>query len=256
MTSIRYARASEWGITYRHAPIAERLADPEVAYHHNAGNQTADAFTDFRNSNRAAHAEGMACVAYDILVHYAFSADLLTIGGGREGYMSAATLDRNEQAEAVMIYGYFHPGHKLSRQPYPAEIEGAALGTVWGIRMGWIAENPNGYGHRDNPAHPKNTVCPGDYFNPYIPIINNRVRQIMEPSTIIEIDNSVELIKIDFGPAVYQRTGHLVTHVTEERWVAMGAPMNYRGLHEEERKCLTIVGPYPAEHRGWFGDER
>lgn len=66
-----------------------------------------------------------------------------------------------------------------------------------------------------------------------------------------------ELIKIDNGTALYERSGHIVTHVSVERWLAMGAPLTrHRFIDAAEARTLTITGPYPPEHKGRFGDER
>ena len=93
--------------------------------------------------------------------------------------MSAATLDRNEQGEAVCLLGYFHPGHTLSRRPHPDELEGVARGIVWAVGHGWIADTSTIAGHRDNPAHPGATACPGDYLQAELPTIRARVAQLL-----------------------------------------------------------------------------
>ena len=87
----------------------------------------------------------------------------------------------SEEGEAVCLIGYFHPGHKLSRQPHPDEIEGVARGIVWGIEHGWIARDARILGHRDNPAHPGATGCPGDYLYAQLPTIRRRVQELLNP---------------------------------------------------------------------------
>lgn len=182
MAEFRYVTAAEWGMTWARPPIAEKLLDPECYVHHTAGNVPDDAFAAFRWSNAyAQNTKGYSALDYDILVHRDPRNGLITIGEGRGKWMSAATLDRNEQGEAIVLYGYFHPGHSLSRQPHPDELEGVAKGIVWGIQQGWIMENPTILGHRDNPAHPGATGCPGDYLYQYMGWIRARVAELMAP---------------------------------------------------------------------------
>lgn len=181
MTEFRYLRAEEWGRRWAHAPQAEKLGDPEVYVHHTAGNDSGDSISRFRAVNESDISRGYAGVGYDILVHRDQSTGVVTIGEGRGPWRSAATLDRNEEGEAVCLIGYFHPGHKLSRQPHPDEIEGVARGIVWGIEHGWIARDARILGHRDNPAHPGATGCPGDYLYAQLPTIRRRVQELLNP---------------------------------------------------------------------------
>ena len=185
VTTYRYLTSKEWGMVRRDAvPRTEMLPDPEGTLHHTAGNpgHFRDAAPCFRDLNQMALNDGYDCVPYDILVHeqYLGADRLITIGEGRGPFMSAATLDRNEQTEAVCALGYFHPGHSLSEHPSPSMIEGIARGFVFGINQGWIAINPRIYGHRDNPAHPGATGCPGDFLYPHIPTIIERVQAMTQ----------------------------------------------------------------------------
>lgn len=183
----RYLTNREWGIRYTVAvPRTERIPDPEGTLHHTAGNpmHNMDAKLAFRALNEAAIRDGYWCVAYDILVHeqkFPNGDVLVTIGEGRGPWMSGATLDRNEQTEAICAMGYFHPGHNLSERPSPWMFEGIARAFAWGIQKGWIVPSPNIYGHRDNPAHPGATVCPGDYLWIMLPWIRSRVQQLLQP---------------------------------------------------------------------------
>lgn len=183
MPEFRYLRASEWGMRWAKPPAVEKLADPEVYVHHTAGNRfSTDAATAFRTINDyAINTKGYSALDYDILVHRNTVSGLVTIGEGRGPYRSAATLDRNEEGEAICVMGYFHPGHKLSEQPHPDEVEGVALGIVWGIENGWIAADAKILGHRDNPAHPGATGCPGDYLYAHMDTIRRRVTELLTP---------------------------------------------------------------------------
>jgi hypothetical protein len=182
VTSFRYLRAAEWGMRWARPPIAEKLSDPEAYVHHSAGAHVNDAVTAFRALNEyAINTKGYSALDYDVLVHRDKVTGLVTIGGGREGWLSAATLDRNELGEAICVLGYFQPGHQLSRQPHDDEIEGVALAIVWGIKHGWISPDAKILGHRDNPAHPGATSCPGDYLQAQLPTIRARVAELLAP---------------------------------------------------------------------------
>lgn len=186
MTTYRYLTADQWGMTWVREPVYETLRDPEVYVHHTAGGQmSTDAAEAFRALNAfAQNVKGYSALDYDVLVHYDPGSDICTIGEGRGPWRSAATLDRNEEGEAVCVLGYFHPGHSLSRHPYPAEIEGTALAIVWGIENGWIARDAAILGHRDNPAHPGATGCPGDYLYAELDTIRARVAELLNPEEV------------------------------------------------------------------------
>lgn len=182
MTTFRYLTAEQWGMRWARPPIAERTPDGDTYVHHSAGPVPGDAITAFRQLNEyAITKKGYSAVDYDLMVHRDPVSGLVTIGEGRGGSMSAATLDRNEQGEAVCLLGYFHPGHALTRRPHPDEIEGVALAIVAGIDAGWITPSTTIAGHRDNPAHPGATACPGDYLQAELPTIRRRVAELQTP---------------------------------------------------------------------------
>ena len=180
----RFLRAEEWGLIHSNTGLRdERRPDTEAVVHHRGGNprHEVDAIIAFNEMNKRFLDLGYYCLPYDILVHEQIFANLdrlITIGEGRGPYLSGATKDRNEEAEAICAFGYFHPGHALSAPPSIYMVEGVAKGIAWGVQEGWIAKNPNIYGHRDNPAHPGATGCPGDYLDAHIPIIRTRVREL------------------------------------------------------------------------------
>ena len=197
MGEFRYLRADEWGIRWARPPIDERLLDAETYVHHSAGPVPDDAVAAFRQLNEyAITSKGYSALDYDVLVHRNPTTGVVTIGGGREGYMSAATLDRNEQGEAVCLLGYFHPGHVLSRRPHPDELEGVARAIVWAMSFAWIDPKSVILGHRDNPAHPNATACPGDYLYAELPTIRARVAELLNPPPPAPEDTMVR-IRID-----------------------------------------------------------
>lgn len=183
MAEFRYLTAAEWGMTWKRPAVPEKLLDPEAYVHHSAGGRiSTDAIKAFQFLNRyAQEGKGYSALDYDILVHRDTTTGLITIGGGREEWMSAATLDRNEQGEAICLMGFFHPGSPLSEQPHVDEVEGVARAIVWGIEKGWIARDARILGHRENPEHPGATACPGDYLFQYMPEIRRQVAVMLEP---------------------------------------------------------------------------
>lgn len=188
MTTFRYLTAGQWGIRWARPPAGERTPDGETYVHHTAGGQmSTDAAQAFRLLNEyAITSKGYSALDYDLLVHYDPAADVCTIGEGRGPWMSAATKDRNEQGEAVCVLGYFHPGHQLSRRPHPAELEGVARAIVWGIENSWIARDTIILGHRDNPAHPGATGCPGDYLYEQLDTVRRRVDELLTPEVSVD----------------------------------------------------------------------
>jgi hypothetical protein len=182
VTTFTFLTASQWGMEWARTPQTEKLVDPECYVHHTAGAHPAAAVEAFRALNRyAIDVKGYSAVDYDILVHRNPTTGEVTIGEARGPWRSAATLDRNEEGEAICLLGYFGPGSKHSRQPHPDEIEGVARGIVWGIEKGWLADPPEILGHRDNPAHPGATSCPGDYLYAELPKIRVRVAELLAP---------------------------------------------------------------------------
>lgn len=186
MTTFRVLEPDEWGMRWANPPVTERLGDPETFWHHRAGNprHTTDAEVVFREMNEAAIAiRGYSATHYDILVHEHTPSDTITIGIARGAYRSAATLDRNEEGEAICAIGYFHPGHSLSERPSPGMVEGMIRATLISIERGWSAPDTLLLGHRDNPAHPDDTGCPGDYFYELLPWARQEIARRLNPTT-------------------------------------------------------------------------
>lgn len=186
MTEYRYLRGEEWGMRWAKPPVVENLDDPEAYVHHRAGNRGGpDAAAAFRAMNEGAIVnKGYSATDYDFLIHYDKASDVCTIGEARGKWRSAATLDRNEEGEAFCVLGYFHPGHSLSEQPHPAEIEGVARAIAWSIELGYNARDCKILGHRDNPKHPGATGCPGDYLYAHMDTIRRRVAELIAPPQI------------------------------------------------------------------------
>jgi hypothetical protein len=181
MTTIRYLTAAEWGGVWARPPVAEKMPDLETYVHHTGAPGVPwaqdDAIAEFlRLNNYAINSKGYSFLDYDVLTHYSQSQDVLPIGEGRGKWLSAATRDRNEEGEAVLLCGNFD-----LRAPLPIEVEGVALGIKYGIDNGWIARDAQILGHRDNPAHPGATSCPGDNLYAQLPAIRARVAELLAP---------------------------------------------------------------------------
>lgn len=186
MTTYRILEPEDWGMRWAKPPIAERLLDPEQYIHHRAGNarHLIPAEQAFYEMNEGAIInDGMSATDYDILVHEHTPSDTVSIGIARGPWLSAATRDRNEQGEAVCALGYFHPGHSLSERPSPGMLEGIARACVISRQRGWTAPDAVILGHRQNPAHPGATSCPGDYLFAELDTIRRRVADLLNPPT-------------------------------------------------------------------------
>lgn len=189
MTNYVVLEPEDWGMRWARPPFSERLLDPEIYIHHRAGNphHTRDAATVFYEMNENAikpkseGGKGYSATDYDILVHENTVTDTVTIGIARGQWLSAATFDRNEEGEAICALGYFHPGHSLSEHPSPRMLEGLARACVISIERGWSARDAIILGHRDNPAHPGDTGCPGDWLYPFMDWIRARVAELLTP---------------------------------------------------------------------------
>lgn len=253
MAEFRYLTAAEWGMTWKRPAVPEKLNDPEVFVHHSAGSRLGtDAVRAFQALNRwAQDGKNYSALDYDILVHRDVESGLITIGGGREEWMSAATLDRNEQGEAICVMGYFHPGHVLSEQPHPDEIEGVARGIVWGIEKGWIARDAKILGHFENPAHPGATGCPGQWFIPHLPTIRRRVAELLTQQQPPEDDDMPPFLwrHTRYANVFYVEAANVITldPAGRDRALAAGVPL-YESAHDQMLKsCRVKAGLEPAD---------
>jgi hypothetical protein len=260
---IKFLTAEQWGRTLIHPMATEQLNDPETYVHHTAGNpyRNSNAQVAMRLLQTMSHNKGYATVAYDVVVHRSASG-LVTIMEGRGAGRSAATLDRNEEGEAVCIMGYFHPGNALSEEPTDRDIEGIAWGITWAQERGWSAPDTKILGHRDNPAHPNATSCPGDYLYNQLPLIRNLVATINTPSAPPIIAPPTEgeevmllgYIKHPDHPAVYRQWNNgTKTWVTDgEEFLVHafvnGKPIDVKVMPNNAwmRATGVIVGPIPA----------
>jgi len=269
---IKFARATEWGVKWKNPPVKEKLNDPETYVHHTAGNPMTnlDAFTAMRRLQEISYNLGYSTVGYDVVCHYGADG-IFTVMGGREGWMSAATKDRNEEGEAICMMGYFQPGHTLSTTPDPREIEGLAWGIAWMIEQGWSAGDTKILGHRDNPKHPDATGCPGQWLYDQLPVIRNRVFSILFPAPVPPVPPTnptppegeeevlIGYVKHPNHPAVYRQWSngtktwiHDGDELAVHQFVAGTTPIKVNTMPNDAwtRATGVIVGPIPEGEDG------
>jgi hypothetical protein len=197
MTTVRYLTVAQWGGRWAGTPAVETLLDPEVYVHHVGGGAwmggtvaageaaSRAAFIRILQdlNSYAINSKGYSFLDYDVLVWYDRFNKIIWVAEGRGKYRSAATLDRNEQGEAVCVCGNFS-----LRAPLPQELEAAAYGIKFGMDNGWISKQAVGSwirGHRDNPAHPEATRCPGNYYYPELPKVRTLVDQLLGAPPVV-----------------------------------------------------------------------
>lgn len=194
MTTFPVLTAEDWKGRWARPPLAEKLLDGECAVHHVGGGawmggavqlglaaSRAAACKVFYDLNEyAINTKGYSFLDYDILVWYDRVNDICWIGEGRGQWLSAATADRNELAEAIVLCGNTH-----LRAPLPQELEGLARGIVHGVSKGWMSRTLTIYPHRDNPAHPGATQCCGQHLIPQLkPVVIPRVQALLNPPKV------------------------------------------------------------------------
>lgn len=266
---IRFQRAEDWGIRWTSQPRPESLGDPETFVHHSAGSRLAVNATEaMRRLQDISYGSGYSTIGYDVVVHRDVTSETITISGAREGWRSAATRDRNERGEAICLLGYFHPGHSRSERPTTREIQGIAWGIAWMIAHGWSAPDTVILGHRDNPAHPGATACPGDYLYEQLPRIRNLVREILSPPDPNPPGEDepmrVAYVKHHRHPAIYSQWSNGTT-----TWIPDPATLDVHAFVEGiptaellarvvtlpndqwRRAAGPIVGPIPPGVDGW-----
>ena len=191
---IGYLTVDEWKGRWARTPQTEKLLDAECVIHHvggaawmgglvargSAASRAAACKVFYDLNEYAINTKGYSFLDYDVLAWYDRFNDIGWIGDGRGQWLSAATLDRNEQSEAVCL-----AGNCQIREPLPQELELLAHAVVHGVRKGWISPNTVIYAHRDNPAHPGATQCCGQYLIPKLaPVVAPRVRALLNPPKV------------------------------------------------------------------------
>lgn len=196
MTTWRYLTVDDWGGLWARPPVAEHMPDGEVYIHHVGGGAWMGgnvgrgeeasrhaAISVFRNLNiyatrpKSEGGKGYSFLDYDALGWYDRVNDIGWIAEGRGPWRSAATLDRNEAGEAFVVCGNFS-----RREPLEQEIELAARGVLYMADQGWTVRDPLILGHKDNPAHPDATPCPGVFFYPELPKVRQLYAQLSSQS--------------------------------------------------------------------------
>jgi hypothetical protein len=78
-------------------------------------------------------------------------------------------------------------------------LEGVARAIALSIERGWSAPDTTILGHRDNPAHPGSTGCPGDWLYEQLPAIRTRVAQLLAPPQPPEEPDMIRAAVIRFA---------------------------------------------------------
>jgi hypothetical protein len=210
---VGYLTVADWNGRWARPPQTEKLLDGECAVHHVGGgawmgglvprgtnhSREAACRVFFNLNEYAINTKGYSFLDYDVLVWYDRYNDICWIGDGRGEYMSAATLDRNELCEAVVLCGNTH-----LREPLEPELEGLAHAIVHGIRKGWLSKDAVIYPHRDNPAHPNATTCCGQFLIPKLPGVARRVDELLgTPPPAPPTGGHVLLYKVVSGDSYY-----------------------------------------------------
>lgn len=166
-----FVTRAQWGsITTTRTPMPGAL--PELVIHHVAGQLPGDVVAEYAHMRAlqeyAIRDKGYADLDYNLLVGPS--------GNVYEGRgiwsKSAATLDRNDVSRSVCAMGnYEHDS------PTAALLDGIVAAGRMMLEQGAIAPSVAVYGHRDNPAHPHATVCPGANLYPHVGELASRIRQ-------------------------------------------------------------------------------
>jgi hypothetical protein len=195
-----------------------------------------------------------------MLVH-TDKAGTTTIGEARGQWTPAATLDRNRQSKAVCLFGWFAPPdpavdwtRTAARRPFPNELEAIACAIVWMIEQGWVTRTPTILGHRDNPAHPNATACPGDYLWRQLPAIREHVRRLLagpQPTPDPEEDDMKILISDKtLRGAVFTADGMPVSQSMLDALVADGYRIIEQDHAEWRNAALHRMGSAAASLYG------
>lgn len=138
--------------------------EPRVYLHHEGGARRVGYTTTVEQEKAVmraiqAHAidtKGYTDIDYGVVV---FPSGRAYVGRGFQ-VRPAATLDENEDSEAVCIAGHYD-----LESPTAASLQTAALVIAMGVRDGELALTPDVRGHRESVDHPGATSCPGRNVN-------------------------------------------------------------------------------------------
>lgn len=273
MVEFRYLTVAEWGGTWSTgAPPTEVMPDGETYLHHVGGGawmggtvvlglaaSRAAAIRVFQALNEHAKrpvsegGKGYQFLAYDALGWYDRTNGYGWIAEGRGRYRSAATLDRNEQGEAFCMCGNYS-----LRAPLPEELELAARGIVYMAAQGWTTRTSVILGHRDNPAHPGATSCPGDYLYAELPTIRSHVARLLTPEDELMLRVfQVEASPMPSPPPLFASAdGLTAVWLSADQHKALGQPAwEPKPITRTEARRYTLVGDCPTGYHGIWGQD-
>lgn len=206
----RLLLAGEWGMTWRRGtvvngkavykdvtpPAHPQMPVAEVFVHHTAGRHPDDAATAARQLNDYAQrpkelgGKGYMALDYSMLVHRNPATGEVTVMEARGAHLPAATRDRNNVSKAVCLLGYFDNPNPaapwtaaVARAPHPDELAGVAFAIRWMMDKGWVKPDARILAHRDNPAHPGATSCPGAQMYPRMDDVRRLVTSADQPTS-------------------------------------------------------------------------
>lgn len=172
---------------------------------------------------------------------------------------SAATLDRNNVSRSICVMGNYQT-EALTDAIAAAVIEGSRLM----IAAGQLDPAAIVRGHRDNPAHPGATACPGNNLYAAIPVI---AASIASPTGATEMQ--AHLITINGAAAQYRAYLDPAGEVLIAEWTGPGgnaktnqmlqrcAHLPRKAVELAELSGATLLGPLPTGDPGhaWNGAE-
>lgn len=191
-----FVTRDQWGsISTNPARLAGAL--PEVYIHHVAGRLPVGITAEFAHMRQlqqyAIGTKGYADVDYNLIVGASG-----TVYEGRGIFAkSAATLDRNMVSRSICAMGNYE-----TDVPSDWLLEGIVDAARMMIDAGALAADVVVRGHRDNPAHPLATACPGANLIPHIPGLAARILQTpLPPNPQQEVETVI--ITNDTADAAY-----------------------------------------------------
>jgi len=117
-------------------------------------------------------------------------------------YGSAATLDRNQVSRSICAIGNYETAN-----PTGALLEGIIQAAALLVDAGRLAADAVVYGHRDNPAHPAATSCPGRLLYAHLPYLAHRISTLeaddMSTARMVRENGYLNVWLVGSGPALH-----------------------------------------------------
>ena len=190
-----FVTRAEWGArdTVRTQLIGSL---PELVVHHVAGRHPVDVADEHRHMRElqayAINTKGYQDIDYNLIVGPSG-----TIYEARGIWArSAATLDRNGVSRSICAMGNYE-----TRVPTPEMLAGIVTAGTLLVNTGAVTAGVHVYGHRDNPAHPGATACPGRNLYTHINELWGQIAHVTNPQPQREDETS--MIYITNGSTIW-----------------------------------------------------